>query len=649
MATFVVNLNPQPAKGIELIQQWQYLGKAHPELLEDKAFKNCKKAGLTSIQSYVYWAEIEKEPDKIDFSTYDVLVERLAKHGLKWVPFLILGPNYATPKWFQESRESVYAKCLEHHRESKTQSIWNPFLPKWIDKFLRIVAEHYRNCDVLESILLGISGDWGEAIYPMAGGFYGGSHTHPGWWCGDKYAFSNFCQFALERYKSLQKLNVAWGINFSDLEEISFPPLRYRWGGFPHKVFSLMPIWARSRFTFLWKFLKFVSNKRPKFVSKIPSFTERRWWLDFVEWYMNSMTKYAEFWVRTARKYFPDTEIYLVTGGIGEPMLGADFSAQTKMVAKYNAGIRITNQTDNYAESFIFTRLVSSASRFYGAYFTTEEAGVNQPQGVIARVFDAATSGAKGFHCKSIIGIGEDICTGRSFPIGEPTKGALNLRENVQHLTLSEPIIDVAVIFPNTSIALNPTLLSLLYNQCSKLRDVLDFDLVDENMMADGALKRYRFLVLLDGNWLRLQTMIEIRNRVRDGGILITTKHSELFTVGGNRELHRQLFSQPERIEKFGNGYVLLFNGKGRGSQGFIAKAVYNRDKIYPWTGLPEIDNEFDGVYATRFADKIMYYNSSDSTVRKSIGINNLLRRKSFEINVKPHSMVAVDLDRGKV
>ena len=154
---------------VEIIQQWQYLGKVQPKLLEDKALVNCKKAGITSLQSYLYWAEIEKERNKIDFSSYDPLVEKLKKHNLKWVPFLILGPNYATPNWFQESDECLYAKCLEHKKESKIQSIWNPFLAKWIDRFLRIVSEHYRDKNILESICLGISGNWGEAIYPATG------------------------------------------------------------------------------------------------------------------------------------------------------------------------------------------------------------------------------------------------------------------------------------------------------------------------------------------------------------------------------------------------------------------------------------------------------------------------------------------------
>lgn len=142
---------------IELIQQWQYTGAVNPILLEDKSFKYVKESGLTSLQSYVCWAEIEKEHDKIDFSSYDPLVEKIIKHKLKWVPFLILGPCYATLAWFQVSAESIFARCLEHGVDSKIQSIWNPYLPKYVDRFLGVFAKHYQASDLFESISLGIS------------------------------------------------------------------------------------------------------------------------------------------------------------------------------------------------------------------------------------------------------------------------------------------------------------------------------------------------------------------------------------------------------------------------------------------------------------------------------------------------------------
>ncbi|MCF6149865.1 MAG: hypothetical protein E3K37_14525 [Candidatus Kuenenia sp.] len=119
-------------------------------------------------------------------------MEKIIRHNLKWVPFLILGPCYATPEWFQVSSESVFAKCIEHSIESKIQSIWNPYLPKYVDRFIGIFAKHYQSHNLFESITLGISGNWGEAMYPVGGGFGTNFHTHSGWWCGDKYALESY-------------------------------------------------------------------------------------------------------------------------------------------------------------------------------------------------------------------------------------------------------------------------------------------------------------------------------------------------------------------------------------------------------------------------------------------------------------------------
>lgn len=649
----------QASHSVELIQQWQYIGNVHPKLLENTAFENAKKAGLTSVQSYVLWAEIEKEPGKFDFSSYDVLVEKLSQHGLKWVPFLILGPYYATPKWFQESNESVYARCVEHSKDSKIQSLWNPHLPKYVDRFISIFAGHYNDINIFESILLGISGNWGEAIYPSTGCFYGGFHTHPGWWCGDVYATLRFRQWAMEKYESLDLLNANWNTNFRKVEEIIFPtikqPLKQK---ISYPIFNVIPYWMKPRLRPIWRVTKFAwNNGVAPYINRfrlllsrskdMVTHQDRQRWLDFVEWYQTSMTKWAEFWLKTARKYFPEEEIYLVTGGYGEPASGADFSVQTKIASKYNAGIRITNQNDSYSESFAFTRLVSSASRFYGTHFTTEEAGINQPYGVTMRIFDAVTSGAKGAYFKSIIGMGSDFCTGRSFSIGELTQGAINLNNNLQHFVLIQPIVEVVFLFPNSSIIITPTTLNTIYSKLPILRDLIDFDLIDENMIANGALWKYRFLIISDGNWLRAQTLAEIRNWVRNGGILIYNKYLH---ISGNddttKDICKLLFSRTEVPQKIDTGYTLSFNAKGQRLSEFISRAIYNNDKMYPWRGIPEIDGKRDGVYATRFLDKIMYYNSTNFEIRKTIIINNTPQKRVFELMIKPKSITSVSLGR---
>jgi hypothetical protein len=557
----------------EIIQQWQFLGKVHPKLLTDETLEKCQKYGITSLQSYVLWSEIEKEPEKFDFSTYDPLVEKLKKYNLKWVPFLILGPNYATPEWFKSSKESVFAKCLEHQKESKIQSIWNPNLSKYVERFLRVVSEHYKDKEVFESIALGISGNWGEAIYPVNGGFYGNFHTHLGWWAGDEYAKQNCLTLGNK--------------NFPVLEQRQQRRLIY----FLTRVANKLP-------NFLKNFLKLIlETKKGRFwliedteyhPQDLKTPEKRKEWLDFVNWYLDSMSSWAEFWLKTARYYFPEEKIYLVSGGTGHPAIGAGFSKQSKIAAKYRAGIRITNQTNDYAQSFVLTRLVATACRFYNAYFVTEEAAVLQsPEGVVMRIFDAVSSGAKGIYCKNFINIGGDPCIKKNLPVGKPTTGAENLVKNLQYFAEGEPIIKTAVFFPNTSITLNPAILAELYNQCSELRDILDFDLIDENLIKDGVLDKYQFLLILKGD-MPEEISEEVKSWVEGGGRLISHPRQE----------------DLKSIKKT----------------------------------IGDIDNEYDGVYATRFPDKIMYYNSTNKKIKKRVP---LLGRS---IEIEPNSILSINL-----
>lgn len=143
-------------KKIKIIQQWQAFGRAHPGLLHDDVYKQVKDHGITSLQSYVYWAEVEKKRYEWDFSVYDEVVEKIAGQGLKWCPFLILGTNYSVPEWFHNSEHSIYAKCVEHGRECDIKSIWNLFIMKYVEEFIDRFSAHYNSDSLTEGILLGV-------------------------------------------------------------------------------------------------------------------------------------------------------------------------------------------------------------------------------------------------------------------------------------------------------------------------------------------------------------------------------------------------------------------------------------------------------------------------------------------------------------
>ena len=455
---------------IEVIQQWQVHSPVPVGLLEDSAYILCKKIGITSLQSYVGWAQLEPERNKITYDVYDPVVNQIRKYNLKWLPFIITGPYIATPKWFRE-KQGVDAICLEHNIPIRIQSIWNPDLKAGVRRFLELFKAHY-DPSVIEALEFGISGNWGESIFPAGGGFdMKGVHTHIGWWCGDKYAVADLQRWVRNKYKTIRDLNTAWKSDYSSFEAIE----------------------------------PFIPQNSPS----------PRAGIDLGNWYMGSMTDYAEYWVKTARELFPSMPIYLCTGGSGTAALGADFSAQARMCAKYNAGIRITNMDDNMLKGFAITRMVSSATRLYGGYYTNEPAGDNTYKGVAGRVFDIVSGGGRGVYFKGLY-------------LDKPkvTLAGLVLSDFAKYMKPNTPRLTVAALMPNSSIILNEQSLNQFLDRTAKLRDILDFEFIDENMISDGLLRNFKAVIILSGNILEVSTLEKLKDWVENGGVLFTSMDS---------------------------------------------------------------------------------------------------------------------------
>ncbi len=425
----------------------------------------------TSVESYVDWAGVEpKKEGRWDWSKWDRQVDVLRRHGLKWVPFLIAGPAYATPLWFHDSPRSHYFRCLEHGRESKVQSLFNPDLPRYIERFLRAFAERYRDSGVIESVLLGVTGIYGESIYPAGpvGGWTarltGPYHNHGGWWADDRFARAAFRKAMHRKYLFLFRLNRAWGADYPSWSDVST--------FLPHKA----------------------PNDRAR--------------ADLAQWYQQAMTDWAVFWVRTTRRFFPRTEIYLCTGGNGRPELGADFTAQARAIAPYGAGIRITNEASDLAANFTVTREVATATRLYGTFAGFEPAGRVDARGVVARVFNATASGVRQLH----------YYKPNVFQAGNALR---NFRECAPLLVPRDPIITTAFYVSRETWEVDPGVMSSMYAVARRLRDVADYDMVTRRSVRDGALRRRRALILVESDVLEPGSAREIRRWVERGGLLI--------------------------------------------------------------------------------------------------------------------------------
>jgi hypothetical protein len=515
-----------------------------------------KAAGVTSHETYVRWNLVEKSPGEFDFSLYDQIAKLDQSYGIKWVPFLIIGPGYATPDWFYNSKDSVRYVCLEHGEESSVESLWNPSLRPHVSRFMREFAEHYRPMRAIESVLLGITGNYGEAIYPATSGedwtskTHGKYHSHHGYWAGDEYAIKDFRRWLERKYDDIAKLNREWRTNHRDYATVE----------------------------------TFTQENAPSTAA----------WLDMIHWYKDSMNDWAAFWMKTARLYFPDEDIYLCTGGNADPRHGSDFAEQCKIAASVNGGVRITNEASSYPLNFSLTRWVASAGKLYGAYYGFEPAGGVAPNAVAGRCYNATASGARQVHYY--------------FPnIFSSPEAEQNWLNAAHFFRKTNPKVEVAVFYPTTEIELRGQQF-LQYPQ--HLRDFFDFDYLSEGMIRDGGLKRYKVLIFSQGHTVDIATLRRIRDWcIWDRGIVIFSKHSPpLKTIEGDDLLYKRI------LEADG---AIVDEGPREGYFRFIAETLTKLPCLSRDTrDIIAEDSKTPNLFFTLFEDgEILIYNESPKDV----------------------------------
>lgn len=445
---------------------------SHTDKDADERLDLFRQIGVTSIQTYIFWNKVEKERGVMDWSEYDADAALFKKHGLKWVPFVIAGPWYVTPEFVRQDPDIVMLRCLEHGRESAIPSLWSSRLRVYVREYLKRFAEHYLPQGVLESVNLGITGDYGEAIYSVIGNWPGEYHSHAGFWCGDELAVADFRRTMKELYGGdIAVLNRAWKSSHKSFEEV-----------------------------------------KPFLPAEATSVRAR---LEFLRWYRDSMTGYADFWLASAHEIFPGTEIYLCTGGDMGPEHGSDFSAQAKVASKYGAGIRITNEASSFPQNVALTRLVGSAGRFYGAYFGHEPASAVTPIGMLGRMFNAVTSGARQLFLYNT----PELMSEHAGTLSLGEGGLFHLRYK-DWLKTAVPVVDVGLLYPTSSDTHAIREYGTFRDLAAEVRRLVDFDLLDERLVQEGALAKIRVLVMAGADTLEAATLDKITAWVASGGLL---------------------------------------------------------------------------------------------------------------------------------
>ena len=510
--------------------------------------------GFNAVEVYVKWSAIEREKGKWDWSFYDEFAANAAKHELKWFPLLVTGSAYTIPQWYYDSPDNIGFKCLEHNKGNNIQTIFTEVHTPYAETFLKRFGEHYGNTDSLLGIRLGPSGNYGESQYPAGGNLgYSGEkeHIHIGWWAGDDHAPAHFQSFLKKKYPNIDALNAAWKPPFG-----SFEPF----GSFDG-VKPFVPQFAESR-------------------------RQRK---DFVDWYLGAMSDWCERWAVWARESMPDKPIFQSSGGWGFVESGTDFTDQTASMAKIKGGIRSTNEVDSYVQTFYATRMLSSAARFYGVPFGAEPAGFGSARGVMGRLFNIiVNNGEHLFYYHSNL-------TNNDQAIDRWLKYAPLLDRR------AEPLIEIAMLYPDTMSKLDDGVFRNLYaftfnTRVTAMRPLFDFDFCSERMILDGALPRYKALIVPWNFIVEENALNAIDQWVREGGTVICSdwRSAPVMTVEGSTKVWNTW-----ETGDFGSGKV-VFVPDDREPPQRLARGVANALKA-----MPNLDANTLAMLNTEHSDEV--------------------------------------------
>lgn len=591
---------------------------ASPEHIEQ-----LKRIGVFADCDYQAWCLAEQEPGKWDFGLYEKNADLLHAAGFEYIFFAWV---HFPPKWYCESDEFVAYECAEHGEKLVQLSPWAPNVWDIYRRFY--AAQHAAMGDKVDWIRIATPSDYGEIGYPaaMTSWLVPQKHAHRGYWCGDKYARADFANEMKRKFRTLRALNERWGTAFENWDAVTYPELKDELGA--------------------------------KTARESGKATDRRRWLDFIDWYNGVWVRFVPKLAELMREFYPHNRMIVSVGyGAEDNVYGNDYSALCKMAKQSN----LTMQTPGNVPYYCMKR-VSTACHFYGTPYYTEPPGDVPPPAEVARVFNDISNGVQVYF---------------EYP-QNLDRARPQLRAYKNHMTGEKPEVDFAIINPAIEHRLScaPGFPTHSYHLGKTGRERFDYDVVDETLVMDGALRNYRLLAYVQGNVTQQAVLEKIARWVKDGGALLTCDIGDVQSIEGDVSIWKSLMPDklPTLEEVTADGKwdwekvrELCVRRVGRGitirlpvhseEHELLAEAASHfthnlSDFGKQFANAPCIDGEVDGISATLLPDRILYFTWLDREVTKKIRFreqdwaDRKLKPEAMEIELKlkPHSIQAVML-----
>ncbi len=553
-----------------------------PQLPDVEHLKQLREGGLQAYEDYVAWGVVEPEEDRWDFSHHEEVYRRVTAAGLVYIPYIWC---HVPPAWLRGSDRITLMRCNAHSQAPNQSppglgtgqachilSIYDPRTVEWYARFYRALKKQFG--DRLTEVYACLLGPYGEGNYPLpyADFVLNLAHCHEGYWAGDPHALPAFRKAMMEKYRTATALNAAWGTTLKNYDEVAFPA-------------------------------EISAEKIPDFSTRPPA--ERRRWLDFIRWYHAALVNFSGRVVDEVVKIFGKERVAIKPGGNAGWMNPVSWGTHCPSFAKMAAAKGVAAQLADAHGAYWADQWAATAYAFYGGVYRTEPAGNLDAAGFAKRVFSDAACGASRLFTYEIE---------KHLPAAAK---ALPLYDGKRRSC------DIAILAPTTMHYLGADVRPAIETGM-KLRDAIDYDVLDEQLVLDGALDRYRLLVAIRCRVVEADVLKKILAWVEKGGFLVWAGrfNPAVEDVEGDK-----YYPMTGSKRKSADGRKQEAGGDTPGDEirhgaGTILQASADFEKlvgVVTERAGAGPDGAVDSVWTTGFGDRVMLLNLGKDAVKKSV------------------------------